>query len=83
MTPMAYELASDTYYGLGVMTCLAVMARTGAWLPLVLLMWSLLFMGAIASDVSCFVTTETDHFPDIVLGPFWIGHRLSPSISSR
>ena len=40
-------------------------------------------MGAIASNVSCFVATETNHFPDIVLGPFWIGHCLPPSISSR
>ena len=63
--------------------CLAIMARARAWLPLALLMWSLLFMGAIVSDVSCFVATETDHFPNIVLGPFWIGHCLSPPISSR
>ena len=63
--------------------CLVVAARARAWLPLALLAGALLFLGTIASDMSLLITAETDHFPDVILGLLWIGHRLSPPISSR
>ena len=62
--------------------CLPITAGARAGLPLALLAGSSLLLGTIASNMPLSVTIETDDFPDVVLGSFWIGDCLAPSVSS-